>query len=117
MLTADPTASASFFDDAEEMPADLLVEHGVDRYLTRTASAQLIWPIPEFGISDRLHLVKNPVTLVHGAKDEIIPASYLGKWAQLLPNVVGAHLIEEAGHQAEFDRPEDVAAIAKSALS
>ena len=117
MLTADPTASASFFDDAEEMPADLLVEHGVDRYLTRSASAQLIWPIPEFGISDRIHLVKNPVTLVHGAKDEIIPASYLGKWAQLLPNVVGAHLIEEAGHHAEFDRPEDVAAIAKSALS
>ncbi len=117
MLTADPAASASFFDDPEEMPADLLVEHGVDRYLTRSASAQLIWPIPEFGISERLHLVKNPVTLVHGAKDAIIPASYLNKWEQILPNVVGVHCVEEAGHQAEFDRPEDIAAIATSALS
>ena len=99
------------------MPADLLVEHGVDRYLTRSASAQLIWPIPEVGISERIHLVKNPVTLVHGAKDAIIPASYLNKWEQILPNVVGVHCVEEAGHQAEFDRPEDIAAIATSALS
>ena len=117
MLTVDPAASASFFDDSEDMPADLLVEHGVDRYLTRSASAQLIWPIPEFGISERLHLVKNPVTLVHGDKDAIIPPSYMEKWAQMLPNVAGTHLVEEAGHHAEFDRPEHVAAIVKSALS
>lgn len=116
MLTVDPAASASFFDDVEDMPADLLVEHGVDRYLTRTASAQLIWPIPEFGIDERLHLVKNPVTLIHGAMDAIIPCSYLDKWAQILPNVASTHLVEEAGHHAEFDRPEEVAAIVKSAL-
>ena len=57
------------------------------------------------------------MTLVHGAEDAIIPASYLNKWAQNLPNVVGTHRVEEAGHQAEFDRPEEVAAIATSALS
>ena len=116
MLTVDPAASASFFDDVEDMPADLLVEHGVDRYLTRTASAQLIWPIPEFGIDERLHLVKNPVTLIHGAMDAIIPCPYLDKWAQILPNVASTHLVEEAGHHAEFDQPEEVAAIVKSAL-
>ncbi|HBV26272.1 MAG TPA: hypothetical protein DEB44_10165 [Acidimicrobiaceae bacterium] len=116
MLTVDPSASASFFDDAEDMPADLLVEHGVDRYLTRTASAQLVWPIPEFGISERIHLVKNEVTLIHGARDAIIPHSYLQKWAEIFPNLSGTHLVDAAGHQVEFDEPEKVASIVTSVL-
>ncbi len=117
MITADPTASSSFFDDPSDLPADVLVEHGVDRYLTRTATAQLIWPIPEFGITDRLHRVTAPVTLIHGAQDQIIPASYLDRWAAALPNVVGTHVVEGAGHQAEFDRPDDVAALVVAARS
>ena len=99
------------------MHADLLVEHGVDRYLTRTAAAQLIWPIPEFGLAARLHLVRQSVTLIHGGSDAIIPVSYLARWAQALPNVAATHVIDGAGHQAEFDRPDDVAAIVAAALS
>lgn len=116
MLTADPTASSSFFDDPDGLAADELVEHGVDRYLTRTAAAQLIWPLPEFGLVERLHRVRAPVTLVHGSEDQIIPVSYLEKWAAVLPNVAGTHVVEGAGHQAEFDQPEAVAAIAAGAL-
>jgi pimeloyl-ACP methyl ester carboxylesterase len=116
MLTADPTVSATFFDDPVDLPADVLVEHGIDRYLTRTAAAQLIWPLPEFGLTDRLHRVRQRVTLVHGAEDAVIPVSYVQRWAAVLPNVAATHVVDGAGHQAEFDRPDEVAAIAADAL-
>ena len=77
----------------------------------------MIWPLPEWGLAARLHRVTNPVTLVHGAKDRIIPASYLGRWAEALPNVVGTHLVDDAGHQADFDQPTEVARIAAAAFA
>ncbi|WP_323673382.1 alpha/beta hydrolase [Candidatus Poriferisodalis multihospitum] len=117
MLTEDTEASAAFFDDPTDLPADMVVEHGVHRYLTRTAAAQLIWPLPEWGLAERLHRVTNPVTLVHGAKDRIIPASYLERWAEALPNVASTHLLDDAGHQADFDQPAAVAQIATAALA
>ena len=116
MLTDDTEASAAFFDDPADLPADMVVEHGVHRYLTRTAAAQLIWPLPEWGLAERLHRVTSPVTLVHGAKDRIIPVSYLQRWADALPNVVGTHVLDDAGHQADFDQPAQVARIAAAAL-
>ena len=117
MLTEDVAASGAFFDDPADLPADMVVEHGVHRYLTRTAAAQLIWPLPEWGLSERLHRVANPVTLVHGAKDRIIPMSYLGRWADALPNVVGTHVLDDAGHQADFDQPARVANLAAAAFA
>ena len=77
----------------------------------------MIWPLPEWGLAARLHRVTNPVTLVHGAKDRIIPDSYLGRWAEALPNVVGTHLVDDAGHQADFDQPTEVARIAAAAFA
>lgn len=111
MLTADPAVTAPFFEDPDDLPADLQVEVGVDRYHTRTSAASLIWPIPEHGLTTRIHRVTCPVTLVWGAADRIIPPSYLQRWVDLLPNVAGAHAIEGAGHHAEWDEPETVATI------
>jgi pimeloyl-ACP methyl ester carboxylesterase len=117
MLTADPAVTASFFDDDDTMPADVLVEVGIDRYHTRTAAAALIWPIPDHGIATRLHRVSCPVTLVWGSEDAIIPPTYLQRWEAALPNVAGTHLVEGAGHHAEWDRPAEVAEIARRALA
>ncbi len=117
MLTEDTTVSAAFFDDPSDLPADMVVEHGVHRYLTRTSAAQLIWPLPEWGLAARLHRVSNPVTLVHGAKDRIIPSSYLARWSAALPNVVATHLVDDAGHQADFDQPAQIAQIAAAAFA
>lgn len=117
MLTADVDASAAFFEDPPDLAADASVEHGVHRYLTRAAAAQLIWPLPEFGLSERLHLVTNPVTLIHGADDQIIPPSYLPRWERALANVAATHVVDGAGHHAEFDAPDTVAAIAAAAFA
>lgn len=117
LLTSDPARTAAFFDDDTARSSDELIEDGVVRYLTRTAAAQLVWPIPEFGISTRLHRVTCPVTIVWGAQDQLCGVSYLERWRDALPNVVATHVVDGAGHLAEWDQPEAVADIVASALA
>ncbi len=117
ILTADPARTAAFFEDDMTQSPEVLIERNVDRYLARTAAASLVWPIPEFGLDTRIHRVTCPVTLVWGAQDELAPVSYLERFAGLLPNVVGTHIVDGAGHLAEWDRPDEVAALVEGALS
>ena len=117
LLTADPAVTAPFFDDDPSMAGDVLVEHGVTRYTARTAAASLVWPLPEFGLSTRIHRVRCPVTLVWGSADRLNPPSYAARYQRALSDVRGTHTIDGAGHLAEWDAPGEVAAIAATALS
>lgn len=116
LLTVDPEATSSFFDDPVALEGEELVEFGVDRYHTRTASASLVWPIPDHGLSSRIHRVSTPVTVVWGREDQIIPVSYLDYFEQALPNMVGRRIIEEAGHLIAWDQPEAVASLVSEVL-
>jgi len=116
LLTNDPAVTAPFFDDDPAMAGDMLIEHGVTRYTARTAAASLVWPLPEFGLSTRIHRVRCPVTLVWGAVDKLNPPSYIACYADVLADVRATHVIDGAGHLAEWDAPAEVAAIATVAL-
>jgi pimeloyl-ACP methyl ester carboxylesterase len=116
LLTADPAVTAPFFDDDPSLEPAALVEHGVERYLTRMSAASLVWPIPEFGLSTRLHRVACPVTLVWGAEDRLNPVSYAERWRAALPRGADVRVVDGAGHLAEWDRPAEVAEIAAAAL-
>ncbi len=117
LLTTDPTVTAPFFDDPDDLSGDALIEHGVSRYQTRTAAASLVWPIPEFGLAQRIHRVSTPVTILWGADDQLAPPSYLDRFAQSLPNMAGTHIVEEAGHLADWDQPVAVAEATAKALA
>ncbi len=116
LLTADPTVTATFFDDPAGMHGSELVEYGVDRYATRTSGASLVWPIPEHGLVKRIERVTMPVTLVWGSLDAIAPISYLDRFSTLLPNVVETHVVEGAGHLIDWDKPEAIADIVQAAV-
>ncbi len=115
ILTADAMATSQFFDDQPDRAAVDLIEDNVARYSSRTSFASLIWPIPEFGLSTRLHRVTCPVTLVWGSDDRVIPVSYLERFANALPNVVGTHVVSGAGHLVEWDAPDAVAELVVTA--
>ena len=117
LLTADPLVTATFFEDDPSVtdPSDK-IELGVSRYLTRTAAAALVWPIPEHGLDMRAHLVRCPTHLVWGAEDRIVPPSYSERFAAALANVAGRHVVPGGGHLVDWDRPADVAAIVREAL-
>ena len=109
LLTADPGRTAPFFDDVQDRDAAGLADDAVARYSTRTAAASLVWPIPEFGLASRLHLVRCPVTLVWGGSDRLNPPSYLERYASHLANVVKTRVVPDAGHLVEWDAPGVVA--------
>ncbi|MGH9133339.1 MAG: alpha/beta fold hydrolase [Ilumatobacteraceae bacterium] len=111
LLTADPARTAPFFDDVEGGDAAGLADDAVVRYSTRTVAASLVWPIPEFGLASRLHLVGCPVTLVWGAEDRLNPPSYLERYAAHLSNVEASHVVATAGHLVEWDAPAAVAEV------
>lgn len=113
LLTNDPAVTASFFDDATDGPT---VDSMIQRYTGRTATASLVWPIPEFGLAERIHRVSCPVTLVWGSDDRIIDPSYADLFAESLSDCRATHVVTGAGHHAEWDDPVAVAAIVDAAL-
>lgn len=115
LLTADTAVTGCFFDDQSDEPEHIVSER-VDRYISRTTSASLVWPIPDHGLSDRLHRVTCPVTLLWGSDDAFVPVSYLDDFARALPNVAAAHVVAGAGHLAEWDDPQAVANIVAATL-
>lgn len=116
LLTADPACTSAFFDDVDGRDASGLADDGVARYTTRTVAASLVWPIPEFGLASRLHLVRCPVTLLWGEADRLNPPSYLDRYAAGLPNVVEARVVPGAGHLVEWDQPAIVAEVLWSTI-
>lgn len=114
LLTNDPSLTASFYDD--HLGDDAVVAT-MQRYTARTATASLVWPIPEFGLSQRIHRVTCPVTLVWGADDRIVPPAYSDLFAECLPNLASSHIVEGAGHLADLEAPRAIAEIVAGVVS
>jgi pimeloyl-ACP methyl ester carboxylesterase len=107
----------------EELEAFLARPDGEDEVewqiaLTRAseAAARLLWPIPDLGLVRRLHRIRCPTLLIWGAADRVVPASYAKRFADGIGGWVEVKSIEGAGHMAEIDRPEAVAAAALAFL-
>lgn len=115
-LLARPDRATSFFDDPETLDVAERMDREIRRYRTRTASASLMWPIPEFGLGDRLHRVACPVSVVWGADDSLVPPSYRELWRHSLAQHRETVVVPDAGHLVEWDQPEAVAAVAAELL-
>jgi pimeloyl-ACP methyl ester carboxylesterase len=62
-----------------------------------TTVARFLWPIPDRGLSRRLHRVRAPTLVVHGQEDHFVPVAYTYDWMTLLPNA-RCEVIPDAGH-------------------
>jgi len=58
---------------------------------------------PEVVVTDRLHLVKAPTLLIHGAQDQVIPAEYARLACDLIPNVK-CQIFDECGHCPHIEK-------------
>ena len=70
-----------------------------------TTVARFLWPIPDRGISRRLHRVRAPTLVVHGQEDRFVPAAYVNDWLALLPDARG-EVIPGAGHMLTVEALE-----------
>ncbi len=70
-----------------------------------TTVARFLWPIPDRGLSRRLHRVRAPTLVVHGQEDRFVPAAYVDDWLALLPDA-RREVIPGAGHMLTVEALE-----------
>jgi pimeloyl-ACP methyl ester carboxylesterase len=104
-----------FAKGVPEAFADRFAERGpeeapVARYLSDIAAASLTWPLGDRGLAERIHRVRCPMVVIWGDQDELMPPGRIERWG-------GGRVIAGAGHLAEWDAPDEVAAALRELLT
>jgi len=58
---------------------------------------------PEVIVTDKLHMIKSPALIIHGAQDQIIPVEYAQLACKLIPNA-RCEVIGECGHCPQIEK-------------
>jgi len=81
------------------------------------AAARLLWPTGDLGLRKRLHRIQAPTLVLWGDRDRVLPPTYAKRFAAGLGGWVEVREIAGAGHMAELDQPEAVAAAIRGFLA
>jgi pimeloyl-ACP methyl ester carboxylesterase len=114
-LFYDQSAPAAVAAAAIPTQGDEMVTYQLERAKSLAATARYIWPIPNRGLSKRIHRVRMPTLLVWGANDAIVPPAYAEDFRALLPDA-RVELIEAAGHLPMLEQPERLAEVVEGFL-
>ncbi len=90
-------------DDAEP------IEWKVEQMRAQEASARYLFPTGNTGLSHRLARIRNPLLLLRGDSDRVMPASYLERFKAGVSGPASLVSIAGAGHLADLDQPQAVA--------
>ena len=85
-------------------------EWTIEQMRAAEAAARAFWPLGNTKIDKRLPLILTPTLLIWGAEDRIMPRSYAGRFAKAIAGRTEIATIPGAGHLAELDKPDEVAA-------
>lgn len=106
---AAKAAFAQPSDPEEKMESDLA------RTETLAAVGKFVWPIPDRGLTKRIHRITMPTLLIWGDSDGMVPMNYAQAFQNLLPNS-SLKVIEKAGHLPQEERPSEVVDAIRSFL-
>ena len=67
---------------------------------------KFIWPIPDRGLTKRIHRITMPTLLLWGDSDQIVPVAYGLAFQELLADPT-LKLIENSGHLPQLERPDE----------
>ena len=112
LLCSDPAR----FDAHVALPdgADR-VEWTVQQVRAQEAAARLLWPVGDTRLARRLHRVTQPVLLVFGEQDRVLPASYRQRFQESLPRA-RLEVVPGAGHLVDLDAPQALAHLVEEFL-
>ncbi len=74
------------------------------------AAAQIFWPLSDTGLVQRLARICQPTLVLWGEADKVIAPSYAERVADAIGPSATIRRLAGAGHLAEIDAPEAVAA-------
>lgn len=111
------TAEAETFKDFVEQPDDAdPIEWKVEQMRALEASARYLFPTGNTGLERRLARIACPLLLLRGDGDRVMPHAYLERFAAGVSGPVRIETVPHAGHLAELDAPEAVAATVSAFL-
>lgn len=86
------------------------VEWPIEMTRAREASARYLWPNGATHVEKRLGRIKAPTLVLWGEQDKVQPPAYAETLKKGISGPVTVQTIAGAGHMAELDQPEAVAA-------
>jgi pimeloyl-ACP methyl ester carboxylesterase len=92
-----------------------LIAYMLERAQSMAAAARYLWPIPDRGLSKRLHRVSAPTLIVWGESDRVVPPAYAAEWQRRIP---GSRVVirQDAGHLPHVEQPAAVAELTNAFL-
>ena len=85
-------------------------EWPIEQVRANEAAARAFWPLGNTRVEKRLPLIEAPTLLIWGEQDRIMPRGYADRFAAAIAGRTEITTIQGAGHLAELDKPEEVAA-------
>jgi len=105
------TASPDIYKQLKEMPAGAnSIEWPIEQTRAAEAAARIFWPLGNTGLARRLPLITAPTLILWGEQDRLLPVGYADAVAEAIKARTETRIIAGAGHLAELDRPDEVAA-------
>jgi pimeloyl-ACP methyl ester carboxylesterase len=86
------------------------IEWPIEQTRAAEASARIFWPLGNTRLERRLPLIKAPTLILWGEQDRLLPTSYADAIAKAIGSGAEIRVIAGAGHLAELDQPDEVAA-------
>ncbi|MPY92483.1 MAG: alpha/beta fold hydrolase [Acidimicrobiia bacterium] len=113
LLFADPTGPVA---QAMPRPDPTDPEALFQASLTIAAVNQFIWPLPDKGLSKRLHRIKADTLVVWGRQDKLVAPVYGEDFARAIPGA-RLELVEGAGHLPQLEQFDKVAGLVEGFLT
>jgi pimeloyl-ACP methyl ester carboxylesterase len=105
------TARPEVYKALKEMPAGAnSIEWPIEQTRAAEAGARIFWPLGNTRLDRRLPLIKAPTLILWGAEDRVLPRSYANRIAKAIKARTEIKIVPRAGHLAELDQPDAVAA-------
>src|SRR5262245_491412 len=105
------TVNPDTYKKLKEMPAGAnSIEWPIEQTRAAEAAARIFWPLGNTRLERRLPLINAPTLILWGEKDRLIPRSYAAAIAKAIKARTETRIIAGAGHLAELDKPDEVAA-------
>jgi len=112
------TLRPEVYKTLKEMPAGAnSIEWPIEQTRAAEAAARIFWPLGNTRLKKRLPLIKAPTLILWGAEDRVLPRSYASTIAEAIGARTEVQIIPGAGHLAELDQPDAVAAAISGFMS
>ncbi|HCV28426.1 MAG TPA: alpha/beta hydrolase [Dehalococcoidia bacterium] len=122
-VKSEPAAALATAPQARMTEVDPSTEEGqatlnflVERAKSMSTAAKYLWPIPNRGLSKRLHRVTQPAQIIWGQSDGIVPPGYAERFAAKMPNTA-VHVVPNAAHMVVDEQPGHVAGLIEGLLA